>query len=157
MLCMFHRVSWHLLKNDDIFRVIHCFRFLFSVVDKTSTLFVIKLKWNTHISHYQKCSKRKIVDRGELQSLIVSTFYVGWMLCFVWRESKRYSKNRSNNIQLWLNPILPDIDNLYIHIPVHALFHMHIYYHCYIIQRTRLHKMVKLVSDLFCLYDQIKL
>jgi hypothetical protein len=40
---------------------------------------------------------------------------------------------------------------------VHVLFNMYICYNCYVIQGRRLHKLVKLVSDPFCLYEQKKL
>ena len=40
---------------------------------------------------------------------------------------------------------------------VHARFHMHMCYICYAISRRRLHKLVKLVSYPFCLYEQIQL
>ena len=40
---------------------------------------------------------------------------------------------------------------------MHALFHMYICDNCYVIQRRRLHKLVKLVSDPFHLYEQITL
>ena len=40
---------------------------------------------------------------------------------------------------------------------MHALFHMYICYNYYVIQRRRLHKLVKLVSDPFRLYEQITL
>jgi hypothetical protein len=43
----------------------------------------------------------------------------------------------------------------YTFINVHALFHM--CYICYVISRRRLHKLVKLVSYPFCLYEQIQL
>jgi len=43
----------------------------------------------------------------------------------------------------------------YTYINVHALFHIYICYNCYVIQRRRLHKRIKLVSDPFCFYEQI--
>ena len=44
----------------------------------------------------------------------------------------------------------------YTYIHVHALLHMYICYNCYVIQRRRLHKLVKRVSDPFYLYEQTK-
>ena len=40
---------------------------------------------------------------------------------------------------------------------VHALFHVHIGNNCYVVQRSKLHNLVRLVSDPFCLYERIKL
>ena len=45
----------------------------------------------------------------------------------------------------------------YAHIHVHARFYVYIGNNCYVVQSSKLHNLVRLVSDPFCLYERIKL
>ena len=45
----------------------------------------------------------------------------------------------------------------YTYIYVYTLFNKYTCYNCYVIQRRRLHKFVKLVFNPFCLFEQMQL